>query len=61
MVVNPVGDGLAFEVADNSGVVLTADGTEVEIPVRPEGPAGRHRLGPGGGPAGLTGPQHCTL
>jgi phosphopantothenoylcysteine decarboxylase/phosphopantothenate--cysteine ligase len=36
LVVNPVGDGLAFEVADNSGVVLTADGTEIEIPSGPK-------------------------
>jgi phosphopantothenoylcysteine decarboxylase/phosphopantothenate--cysteine ligase len=32
LVVNPVGDGLAFEQKENSGVVLTADGTEIEIP-----------------------------
>ena len=36
LVVNPVGDGLAFEVADNSGVVLTADGSEVEVPRGPK-------------------------
>jgi phosphopantothenoylcysteine decarboxylase / phosphopantothenate---cysteine ligase len=36
LVVNPVGDGLAFEVADNSGVVLTADGGEVEVPTGPK-------------------------
>jgi phosphopantothenoylcysteine decarboxylase/phosphopantothenate--cysteine ligase len=32
LVVNPVGEGLAFEQKENSGVVLTADGTEIEIP-----------------------------
>jgi phosphopantothenoylcysteine decarboxylase/phosphopantothenate--cysteine ligase len=36
LVVNPVGDGLAFEVADNSGVVLAADGSEVEISPGPK-------------------------
>jgi phosphopantothenoylcysteine decarboxylase/phosphopantothenate--cysteine ligase len=36
LVVNPVGDGLAFEQADNSGVVLTADGTELRIPPGPK-------------------------
>jgi phosphopantothenoylcysteine decarboxylase/phosphopantothenate--cysteine ligase len=36
LVVNPVGGGLAFEQKDNSGVVLTADGTEVEIPPGPK-------------------------
>ena len=36
LVVNPVGDGLAFEVADNSGVVLGSDGTEHEIPTGPK-------------------------
>jgi phosphopantothenoylcysteine decarboxylase / phosphopantothenate---cysteine ligase len=36
LVVNPVGDGLAFEQADNSGVVLTADGAEIEIPPGPK-------------------------
>jgi phosphopantothenoylcysteine decarboxylase / phosphopantothenate---cysteine ligase len=36
LVVNPVGDGLAFEVADNSGVILGADGTEVEVPPGPK-------------------------
>ena len=34
--VNPVGDGLAFEQADNSGVVLAADGTEIEVPPGPK-------------------------
>jgi phosphopantothenoylcysteine decarboxylase / phosphopantothenate---cysteine ligase len=36
LVVNPVGKGLAFEQKDNSGVVLAADGTEVEIPPGPK-------------------------
>ncbi len=36
LVVNPVGDGLAFEQADNSGVVLAADGTEIEVPPGPK-------------------------
>jgi phosphopantothenoylcysteine decarboxylase / phosphopantothenate---cysteine ligase len=36
LVVNPVGEGLAFEQADNSGVVLAADGTEVEVPPGPK-------------------------
>jgi phosphopantothenoylcysteine decarboxylase/phosphopantothenate--cysteine ligase len=36
LVVNPVGDGLAFGQKDNSGVVLTADGGEIEIPSGPK-------------------------
>ena len=36
LVVNPVGDGLAFEVPDNGGVVLAADGVEVEVPRGPK-------------------------
>jgi phosphopantothenoylcysteine decarboxylase/phosphopantothenate--cysteine ligase len=36
LVVNPVGAGLAFEQTDNCGVVLAADGTELEIPVGPK-------------------------
>jgi phosphopantothenoylcysteine decarboxylase/phosphopantothenate--cysteine ligase len=36
LVVNPVGDGLAFEQKENSGVVLTADGGEIEIPPGPK-------------------------
>ena len=36
LVVNPVGDGLAFDVPDNGGVVLGADGTEVEVPSGPK-------------------------
>ena len=36
LVVNPVGDGLAFGQKDNSGVVLTADGGEIEIPPGPK-------------------------
>ena len=36
LVVNPVGDELAFEVADNRGVILTADGAEVEVPPGPK-------------------------
>jgi phosphopantothenoylcysteine decarboxylase / phosphopantothenate---cysteine ligase len=33
LVVNAVGEGLAFEVPDNSGWLLAADGTEVELPI----------------------------
>ena len=36
LVVNPVGDGLAFGTPDNSAVVLTADGGEVEVPSGPK-------------------------
>jgi phosphopantothenoylcysteine decarboxylase / phosphopantothenate---cysteine ligase len=36
LVVNPVGEGLAFEQKENSGVVLTADGAEVEVPPGPK-------------------------
>ena len=36
LVVNPVGDGLAFGTPDNSAVVLTADGGEVEVPPGPK-------------------------
>jgi phosphopantothenoylcysteine decarboxylase/phosphopantothenate--cysteine ligase len=36
LVVNPVGEGRAFEQKDNSGVVLTADGTELELPPGPK-------------------------
>ena len=36
LVVNPVGDGLAFDQADNSGVVLTVDGAEIEVPSGPK-------------------------
>jgi phosphopantothenoylcysteine decarboxylase/phosphopantothenate--cysteine ligase len=32
LVVNAVGDGRAFEVEDNSGWLLTADGAESHIP-----------------------------
>jgi phosphopantothenoylcysteine decarboxylase/phosphopantothenate--cysteine ligase len=32
LVVNQVGDGLAFGTADNEAVVLTADGAEVKLP-----------------------------
>jgi phosphopantothenoylcysteine decarboxylase/phosphopantothenate--cysteine ligase len=32
LVVNPVGDGQAFEVEDNSGWLLAADGTESPLP-----------------------------
>jgi phosphopantothenoylcysteine decarboxylase/phosphopantothenate--cysteine ligase len=32
LVVNEVGDGLAFEVEDNAAVVLGDDGSETEIP-----------------------------
>ena len=33
---NPVGDGLAFEQKENSGVVLTADGGEIAVPPGPK-------------------------
>jgi phosphopantothenoylcysteine decarboxylase/phosphopantothenate--cysteine ligase len=33
LVVNAVGDGLAFEVEDNSGWLLSADGTETPVPL----------------------------
>jgi phosphopantothenoylcysteine decarboxylase/phosphopantothenate--cysteine ligase len=36
LVVNPVGDGRAFEVADNEAVVLAADGGEVVVPFGPK-------------------------
>jgi len=36
LVVNQVGDGLGFEVADNAAVVLGADGTETVVPVGPK-------------------------
>jgi phosphopantothenoylcysteine decarboxylase/phosphopantothenate--cysteine ligase len=36
LVVNPVGAELAFEQVDNSGVVLAADGAEIEVPPGPK-------------------------
>jgi phosphopantothenoylcysteine decarboxylase/phosphopantothenate--cysteine ligase len=36
LVVNRVGEGRAFEVADNAAVVLAADGTEVDVPRGPK-------------------------
>jgi phosphopantothenoylcysteine decarboxylase / phosphopantothenate---cysteine ligase len=36
LVVNRVGEGLAFEVADNAAVVLAADGTETHVPFGPK-------------------------
>ena len=36
LVVNPVGEGRAFEVPHNSAVVLAADGAEVEVPPGPK-------------------------
>jgi phosphopantothenoylcysteine decarboxylase/phosphopantothenate--cysteine ligase len=33
LVVNRVGEGVGFEVAENSGVLLGADGSEVELPL----------------------------
>src|SRR5215204_1303553 len=36
LVVNPVGDGLAFGTPDNTAVVLTADGGEMEVPPGPK-------------------------
>jgi phosphopantothenoylcysteine decarboxylase/phosphopantothenate--cysteine ligase len=36
LVVNEVGDGKGFEVADNAGVVLGADGTTTPVPAGPK-------------------------
>ena len=36
LVVNQVGDGLAFGTADNAALVLGADGSEVEVPLGPK-------------------------
>jgi phosphopantothenoylcysteine decarboxylase/phosphopantothenate--cysteine ligase len=36
LVVNQVGDGLGFEVADNSAVVLGADGSQTLVPMGPK-------------------------
>lgn len=36
LVVNPVGEGLAFEVSDNSGWLLAADGSELVLPRGPK-------------------------
>jgi phosphopantothenoylcysteine decarboxylase / phosphopantothenate---cysteine ligase len=36
LVVNRVGDGLGFEVAQNAAVVLGADGSETEVPLGPK-------------------------
>jgi phosphopantothenoylcysteine decarboxylase/phosphopantothenate--cysteine ligase len=36
LVVNHVGEGRAFEVADNAAVVLAADGAEVDVPHGPK-------------------------
>ncbi|HVQ95468.1 MAG TPA: bifunctional phosphopantothenoylcysteine decarboxylase/phosphopantothenate--cysteine ligase CoaBC [Mycobacteriales bacterium] len=36
LVVNAVGEGRAFEVPDNEAVVLSADGTEVAVPLGPK-------------------------
>ncbi len=36
LVVNRVGDGVGFEVADNAAVVLGSDGTESEVPLGPK-------------------------
>ena len=36
LVVNQVGDGLAFGTSDNEAVVLGADGTEVKVPRGPK-------------------------
>jgi len=37
LVVNAVGDGRAFEVLDNAGWLLGADGSEVELPTGSKG------------------------
>ena len=34
--VNEVGDGVGFEVADNAAVVLGADGSATTVPVGPK-------------------------
>jgi len=36
LVVNEVGDGKAFEVAENAAVVLGADGSVTEVPFGPK-------------------------
>jgi phosphopantothenoylcysteine decarboxylase/phosphopantothenate--cysteine ligase len=36
LVVNRVGDGIGFEVAQNAAVILAADGTETEVPLGPK-------------------------
>ena len=36
LVVNQVGDGIAFGTADNAALVLGADGSEVEVSLRPK-------------------------
>lgn len=36
LVVNEVGAGKGFEVSDNSGVILAADGTSTQVPVGPK-------------------------
>jgi phosphopantothenoylcysteine decarboxylase/phosphopantothenate--cysteine ligase len=36
LVVNAVSDGRAFEVADNEAVILSADGSETEVPFGPK-------------------------
>jgi phosphopantothenoylcysteine decarboxylase/phosphopantothenate--cysteine ligase len=36
LVVNRVGDGVGFEVADNAAVVLGSDGSEIEVPLGPK-------------------------
>ena len=51
LVVNQVGNGLAFGTADNEATVLSADGTEVKLPRRAEGRDRRRDLGRAGPPA----------
>jgi phosphopantothenoylcysteine decarboxylase/phosphopantothenate--cysteine ligase len=66
LVVNHVGEGRAFEVAENAGVVLAADGTEVEVPHGPKAAlaatvwdvvAARLRTGGDGSRPGTSGPR----
>ena len=45
LVVNAVGDGRAFEVPDNAGWLLGADGSEAELPTGSKAAAGVARLG----------------
>ena len=51
LVVNQVGNGLAFGTADNEATVLGADGTEVKLPRGAEGRDRRRDLGRGRRPA----------
>ena len=54
LVINKVGNGLAFGTADNEAEILAADGQQVFGAARAEGVARRRDLGPGGGQARLS-------